>query len=200
MKRSIRVLNTVLAVGFEAFEIRARKLGAPVPAELDRARSCGSCRACCSALGIGRSPGEELLGLIPVESDSGSPCPHECIHGCQIYGRHPISCQLYACWWRRGWSEEEDRPDRLGVIVDDSANDETLEIGEPLCIASEVRPGVFAPKGAPLEDQPKVIQELAKDRLVLMRYWADGHPSTVYGSEERIRSLHAAERRLGYRK
>jgi len=192
-------LADALNVARVGFAKRAQILGSPVGYDDDPKRACGECRACCSALDIQHSPGEEMFGIVVVEADSGVACPHECAQGCAVYDRRPASCQLYSCWWRRGWSPDGARPDKLRLTVDDSLEPETFEIGAPVCCASEIRAGVFAPKDSPLEQQPPLIRSLQEDRLVMMRYWGDGHPSRVYGPPAMLKKLRDAEVRLGYR-
>ena len=72
-------------------------------------RTCGDCVACCIYLRI-----EELdkAGLDPC-SFLADPGP-----GCGIYGWHPAVCKGYRCTWLDGHGEEEDRPDRSGVLID----------------------------------------------------------------------------------
>jgi hypothetical protein len=75
--------------------------------------ACGSCRACCRALGI-----EEL------DKPEWSMCSHaKQGKGCTIYADRPHSCKLYECMWRSSQDEgspwpSKMRPDRCGVIFD----------------------------------------------------------------------------------
>jgi hypothetical protein len=72
-------------------------------------RSCGDCTACCSVKSV------RELG-----KPSQVACRHLCQGGCTIYPRRPTSCREYACLWRQGLIEGDQRrrPDRLGVIID----------------------------------------------------------------------------------
>lgn len=70
-------------------------------------RICGSCNACCNAVGV-----EEL----------GKPYYTNCEHqgsskGCAIHGSHPASCKRYQCLWLTGNFKWEDRPDMLGAVI-----------------------------------------------------------------------------------
>jgi len=38
--------------------------------------------------------------------------------GCSIYDQRPRICRAYRCLWLKGGFEEEDRPDRLGAVID----------------------------------------------------------------------------------
>jgi hypothetical protein len=72
-------------------------------------RECGSCQLCCVLL-----PVEEL------EKPALKRCQHQ-KHGkgCAIYGRHPLSCQVWSCRWLVD-DEHGDlaRPDRSHFVVD----------------------------------------------------------------------------------
>ena len=72
------------------------------------ARDCGECTACC------RTHITEEMKL-----DGGEYC--DACHigtGCTIYQSRPIACQAYRCIWVCGKGNDEDRPDRLGVVID----------------------------------------------------------------------------------
>jgi hypothetical protein len=69
-------------------------------------RSCGKCRACCTAIGVTE------IGKL-----SGEACKHLCRSGCSVYQERPPSCQSYACAWFRGSFTAEQRPDRMGIVL-----------------------------------------------------------------------------------
>jgi Fe-S-cluster containining protein len=91
-------------------------------------RSCGECSLCCTVLRV-----DELrkLGGIPCTElrDDG---------GCSIYDRRPGICRAYRCLWLKGGFEEEDRPDRLGAVVDILTTGGSTRLG-----IQEARPGAF---------------------------------------------------------
>jgi hypothetical protein len=176
--------------------VMARLTAAPVGHEAKR--TCGDCRACCSALGIEESPGEKELGLISEWSAPGEPCRYECDKGCRDYARRPLSCRAYLCWWLRGWGKEQDRPDRSGLIFDNQISQEmALLFGGviPIVMVAETKPGVFPPKGAMLGDFPLPVIKLATERLVLLRYWRDLHPSEAFGPDPLIKRMREIEER-----
>jgi hypothetical protein len=79
-------------------------------------RECGSCRACCTVLGVqelGKDPHTRCSSL----SDST---------GCTIYETRPGTCAAYVCGWLGGSFGDGNarslRPDRLGVILDRPAH------------------------------------------------------------------------------
>ena len=72
-------------------------------------RACGECTACCTIKSVPE------LGK-PMQAA----CAHLCQSQCAIYASRPASCRDYACLWRQGFVEgdERRRPDRIGVILD----------------------------------------------------------------------------------
>jgi hypothetical protein len=93
------------------------------------ARRCGECALCCTVLRV------DELGKL-----GGTPCRalREDGHGCSIYERRPGVCRRYRCLWLSGSLREEDRPDRLGAVLDlvPGAGNMRLEIREAV-------PGAF---------------------------------------------------------
>jgi hypothetical protein len=72
------------------------------------ARECGACSLCCTLLRV-----DELAKL------GGTPCVHQrAAGGCGIYARRPGVCRAYRCLWLDGGLRTEDRPDRLGAVLD----------------------------------------------------------------------------------
>jgi Fe-S-cluster containining protein len=73
-------------------------------------RTCGECYRCCVAFGIPE--------LRKYQDQS---CRH--LDGrnpkarCSIYGDRPTCCREYLCLWREGHFDEDDRPDKGGVIA-----------------------------------------------------------------------------------
>lgn len=68
-------------------------------------RDCGPCRLCC------------ILPALPSIGKLGHvPCKHLCDEGCKIYAKRPNACAKYRCMWLDGHFDEEDRPDKVGVI------------------------------------------------------------------------------------
>lgn len=100
-------------------------------------RSCGSCRACCTALGVAE------IGKAP-----GVACSHLCDKGCAIYDVRPRSCRSFNCLWRYGIVDIEGRPDKIGIVFDVTSRGDAM-------VLRQVRPGAF-------EDAQEML-----DRLVL---------------------------------
>ena len=72
-------------------------------------RDCGECTACCT-----------VKGVAELGKPTQAACRHLCQLGCDIYQTRPTSCRDYACLWRQGWidGDERSRPDKLGVLID----------------------------------------------------------------------------------
>jgi hypothetical protein len=90
-------------------------------------RSCGGCTLCCTLLRVDELP---KLG--------GVPCAQLVADGCGIHPRRPAVCRAYRCMWLQGALDEEDRPDRLGAVLDVA-----IEAGAPRLRIVEAAPGVF---------------------------------------------------------
>lgn len=76
--------------------------------EWESQRACDGCTACCG-----------VHAILETMSPSYRPCRYECPGvGCAIYAARPRECSGYYCAWRMGFGDEEDRPDRSGMVVD----------------------------------------------------------------------------------
>lgn len=101
--------------------------GAIVPGKV-AGRSCGACSLCCTVL---RVDALHKLG--------GVRCVHQRAEGgCGIYAARPSICRAYRCLWLRGSLREEDRPDRLGAVLD-----LVTEGLQTLLVIREAEPGAF---------------------------------------------------------
>lgn len=70
-------------------------------------RTCGECQACC-----------EVVGVHEFDKPIYTKCQHQCKNGCDIYSSRPESCQTYQCIWLTGFFDVEERPDKLGLVLD----------------------------------------------------------------------------------
>lgn len=59
-----------------------------------------------------------VLRVDPLRKLGGVPCAALGARGCTIYARRPAICRAYRCLWLQGQLELEDRPDRLGAVLD----------------------------------------------------------------------------------
>jgi hypothetical protein len=75
---------------------------------IESQRSCGPCSLCCTVLRV-----DEIAKL------GGTPCQYiQSGGGCKIHQTRPAICRGYECLWLRGKLRDEDRPDRLGAVID----------------------------------------------------------------------------------
>ena len=95
-------------------------------------RACGECTRCCTLLRV-----DELSKL------GGSPCRHLRAApespGCGIHALRPNICRAYSCLWLAGGLDPEDRPDRLGAVLDVAT-----EGGVTRLRVHEAEPGAYA--------------------------------------------------------
>ena len=70
-------------------------------------RQCGDCQACC-----------EHVAVRTFDKPAGVRCAHQCKAGCNVYGQRPSECATYQCSWLEGHGDDNDRPDRSGVIFE----------------------------------------------------------------------------------
>jgi hypothetical protein len=85
----------------------------------------------------------------------GTPCVHlrkaPDAPGCSIHAERPRICRAYACLWLSGGLDEEDRPDRLGAVLD--------LVGEPHGARLRVHEGV-----------PGACERSARLQAIVARY------------------------------
>ncbi|SRR6266446_1589894 len=73
-------------------------------------RTCGECYRCCV-----------VFGIRELKKHQDQSCRH--LDGrnptarCSIYANRPKACQAYLCLWRDGEFDEDDRPDKSGIIA-----------------------------------------------------------------------------------
>ncbi|KKS65766.1 MAG: hypothetical protein UV34_C0009G0037 [Parcubacteria group bacterium GW2011_GWB1_42_6] len=71
-------------------------------------RVCGGCTACC-----------KTHAVYEIEKPVGKWCPHcEPSRECRIYADRPKGCRGFRCEWLKGFGEEDDRPDKSGLVLD----------------------------------------------------------------------------------
>lgn len=92
-------------------------------------RACGACNACCDVYDV-----HQLRPMKP----QWTLCRHwESGTGCRIYAKRPLECRNFVCWWRVGRGSVDDRPDRIGCMLDQMP---LKKVGTSLMI-SEMEPG-----------------------------------------------------------
>jgi hypothetical protein len=73
-------------------------------------RTCGECYRCCVAFGIPEL--KKYQDQACRHLDGRNPTAR-----CSIYDDRPTCCREYLCLWREGHFDEDDRPDKSGVIA-----------------------------------------------------------------------------------
>lgn len=111
------------------------RLSGDDPARARRAatRDCGPCSLCCTVLRVdelAKPAGRDCQHQRPGDPGSGG--------GCAIHAKRPPVCRGYDCLWLQGGLEDDERPDRLGAVVDV----EPTGIGIRLAIR-EAHPGAY---------------------------------------------------------
>jgi hypothetical protein len=101
-------------------------------------RTCGECTACCT-----------VMAITELSKDNYTPCPNCAGKSCMIYDARPTTCRGWSCeWWlgRLGLNEDQ-RPDKLGVIFTHDADS---------VLAFEITPGsAMSPPALQVMDQVK---------------------------------------------
>jgi hypothetical protein len=125
-----------------------------------------------------------------LEKPAGVPCPNQQADGeggCGIYPERPDSCRAFACGWLTdATGSDDERPDRLGVIVVPADQDSAFasSAAAPLLVAYELRPCALESS-----DTELLLKRLSRHRLVaLVRHgWEhrDREPSGFIGESMR---------------
>lgn len=79
--------------------------------QVQQDRPCGECNACCTTIEVRELDKPAWTRCMHVKaSPEGS---------CGIWGapKHPAECRAWYCLWRKGFGGPEDRPDKLGVVL-----------------------------------------------------------------------------------
>jgi hypothetical protein len=112
-------------------------------------RQCGGCTACCEAIAVHE-----------IDKPVWTRCQHQCESGCGVYEDRPEPCRVYQCLWRGGVLKgEENRPDKLGLILDLHAEGEF-----PVLSAWEMWEGA-----ADLPRVTEILEELGKRMVIVVR-------------------------------
>lgn len=96
-------------------------------------RDCGGCTACCVTLKVDTPD---------FAKPAGTPCAKLTPTGCSIHAVRPTICRTWFCAWRRVAAlPEEARPDRSGLIVSVSFNQEARNAFEAIALTVLALPG-----------------------------------------------------------
>jgi Fe-S-cluster containining protein len=75
----------------------------------------------------------------PVDTWCANADPENPDFGCRDYENRPSGCRSFSCAWLRGMGDEDDRPDKLGVMLQPVHHE---ELGESLAFV-EAEPGAL---------------------------------------------------------
>lgn len=100
-------------------------------------RECGQCEVCCEYYPVAGIP----VGKTPYDKPEGERCPllKVCGSGCSIFGepQRPKICSQYQCDWTLGAGDDDDRPDKSGLLV--KTADDIDPSGQPFVFVYELR-------------------------------------------------------------
>jgi hypothetical protein len=136
-------------------------------------RTCGACTACCYALGvdaIDKPEFEDCKHLLQADSACGG-----CDSGCAVYADRPEPCKTYKCLWLDGLiPDEEERPDKLGVVFTPSAS----KVLGPYVQVTEVIDGAVE------RDDVRRLIEVLGEHVAVLHIRAEGTRVLVAAPEE----------------
>jgi hypothetical protein len=138
-------------------------------------RTCGTCFACCVALGITelkKWPSQTCRHLTPGDSP-------ELDHRCSIYQDRPAACQIYRCGWLQGLGEEDGRPDQSGQLVSTYLREDEVGIAATIMVTDPQRAGSALEEGSRLHGMISHLLELGITELRITQdgralYFRDG--------------------------
>lgn len=88
---------------------------------MENVRVCGGCTACCKTHAVRELPKKAEVWC--THCDIGK--------GCKIYDSRPGGCREFQCGWLAGMWKEEDRPDRLKIVLSFM---DIPHVGSTLCL------------------------------------------------------------------
>ena len=107
-------------------------------------RTCGSCTACCTVMGVDE-----------IQKPERQRCPHLCSSGCSTYEKRPETCSSWSFDWLLGSFEEADKPDIIGIV---STRQVVSPLNRTMRVFREVERGSrFQPRAAALVE--RVVRE-----------------------------------------
>lgn len=126
-------------------------------------RQCGTCTACCTLVGV-ESIGKPGWAACKNERDPFI----EDDPGCRVYESRPDGCRTYQCLWLLGaLDDEDDRPDRLGVMIDAYRMDD----GSTGLVLYETRPNGFLDSIPRLRPHAVAAMKRTPPRPTIVRWY-----------------------------
>lgn len=161
-------------------------------------RVCGDCALCCVVLRVdelGKPGGTHCPALHPAFRGGGRSGGDPLPGGCSIHATRPPICRAYRCAWLQGRFRDDDRPDRLGALVDFAPRGASSELR-----IIEAVPGAYE-RSPRLQELASAWRELLPVRISDVADTGDpDRPVRVLlagGEEHRVRGEHSAVFRDG---
>lgn len=127
-------------------------------------RECGDCTICCT------------FARVPEFNKPERVTCTKCASSCTIYNTRPKSCATFECAWLQGKMSDDDRPDKIGIMVEDydkfifamcdgdewktsKSLNSFIAIGKPIVISSKTGNGMLLPENMHPSEVIKLVQE-----------------------------------------
>jgi len=139
-------------------------------------RECGDCVACCTVL---------TVDTPDFKKPAGTPCTHLVSRGCGIHAVRPHICRTWFCAWRRvAGMPDEARPDRSGLLVSLSFEQEPRNCFEGVSISVRMLAGSEAIENG----MAATILDTLCEQLVPV-WFSDGSKKMLMHPENEVASL-----------
>jgi len=133
-------------------------------------RSCGTCNACCT-----------VMGIPEIDKEPHSRCPSltnrpRSTKGCTIYDDRPKSCSVFRCAWLEGLGSKTERPDLIGAVFIRAADRALIHV-------HQVTPGKWTDRADSL------VNELTKSVAVVLM---EGESRRLIGPPDEVNRILAS--------
>jgi Fe-S-cluster containining protein len=121
-----------------------------------------------------------VIGVRAIQKPCFTRCPNQAEpKGCAIYANQPRPCSDYQCSWLKGELSDDQRPDLLGVIVDEGLSAVFKPLwGDDARVAREIAPGSAR--------SPRAAAVIASFTTVFVKTYGGGSPLMLRGSRTGI--------------
>ena len=99
------------------------------------------------------------MNIPELGKPQGKPCFFICAEGCSAYNVRPSFCQSFKCEWLKGRFEEEDRPDKSGVVL--TLSERSSELGKRSLLAYGVGYGWLSKASV-------LLEKISKKEIVIL--------------------------------
>lgn len=139
--------------------------------ELKLKRECGECSACCVWFDFDINGTHKPMQTPCKELCNEMDGTHSCngTNNCGIYETRPKPCREYICAWLYGYGNEEDRPDKSGIMLDN------IEWVPGAIVAKQMWRSAYATKAGEGAIR-RISEQMDKPVLILSTNWVIGKP------------------------